>query len=145
MSDKDLLATEITKKYALYSAGAGLIPIPFVDWAAITGVQVKMLADLGALYGVPFEADRVRPVVSALLGGYASQKLGYGIGGSLLKSIPVIGTALGVLSVPAFAGAITFAVGKVFIQHFASGGTFLDFDPDKVRAYFQSEVAKARA
>ena len=145
MSDKDLLATEITKKYALYSAGAGLIPIPFVDWAAITGVQVKMLADLGALYGVPFEADRVRPVVSALLGGYASQKLGYGIGGSLLKAVPVIGTALGVLSVPAFAGAITFAVGKVFIQHFASGGTFLDFDPDKVRAYFQSEVAKARA
>lgn len=145
MSDKDLLATEITKKYALYSAGAGLIPIPFVDWAAITGVQVKMLCDLGALYGVPFEADRVRPVVSALLGGYASQKLGYGIGGSLLKAVPVIGTALGVLSVPAFAGAITFAVGKVFIQHFASGGTFLDFDPDKVRAYFQSEVAKARA
>lgn len=143
MSDKDQLATEISKKYALYAAGAGLIPIPVVDWAAITGIQLKMLADLGSLYGVPFEADRVRPIVSALLGGWASERLGYGIGGSMLKSVPVIGTALGVLSVPAFGAAITYAVAKVFIQHFASGGTFLDFDPDKVRTYFQSEVLKS--
>ena len=128
-----------------YSAGAGLIPIPLVDWAAIAAIEVKMLADIGGVYGLPFEADRVRPLVSALIGGYAAQKLGYGIGGSLLKGVPIIGQALGMLSVPAFAAAITYAVAKVFIQHFASGGTFLDFDPDKVRAYFQSEVGKGRA
>ncbi len=139
MSDKNLRAMDIAKKYALYSAGAGLIPLPLVDWAVITGVQVKMLADLGALYGVPFESDRVRPIVSALIGGYASQKLGYGVGGSLLKSIRLVGPALGALSVPAFAAAITYAVSKVFIQHFASGGTFLDFNPDEVRDYFHTQ------
>ena len=145
MTHKDRLATEIAKKYSMYAAGAGLIPIPMLDWAAITGVQVKMLADIGSVYGVPFESDRVRPIVSALLAGYVSQKLGYGVGGSLLKSVPIIGTALGVLSVPAFGAALTYAVSKVFIVHFASGGTFLDFDPDKVRAHFQSELVKAQA
>jgi hypothetical protein len=47
------------------------------------------------------------------------------------------------VSSPAFASASTYAVGKVFIQHFATGGTFLDFDPDKVKAHFAAEVERA--
>jgi hypothetical protein len=37
---------------------------------------------------------------------------------------------------PSSSAAFTYAVGKVFLQHFASGGTFLDFDPKTVREYF---------
>ena len=145
MSDKEVLANELVKKYSLYTAGAGLVPVPMLDWAAISGIQVKMLSELGSLYGVPFEADRVKPIVSAVLGGYASTKLGYGIGGGLIKSIPLVGQTIGLLSVPAFAYGLTYALGKVFITHFASGGTFLDFDPDKVRAYFKGAKAGASA
>ena len=143
MSDKERLANEFVKKYSIYAAGAGLVPVPLVDFAAISGIQIKMLRDLGTLYGVPFETDRVKPIVASIIGGYASTKLGYGIGGGLIKAIPVIGQAAGVLAVPAFGYGLTYAVGKVFIQHFASGGTFLDFDPDKVRAYFKSQKAVA--
>jgi signal transduction histidine kinase len=35
-------------------------------------------------------------------------------------------------------------VGRVFTQHFASGGTFLDFDPAEVREHFRQEFAIAR-
>jgi len=143
MSDKDLLANEIVKKYAMYAAGAGLIPVPLVDFAAIGGIELKMLAELGKVYGLPFEADRVRPIVSSIIGAYASTRLGYGVGGSLLKAIPVIGPVLGVVAVPGFAAGLTYAIGKVFIQHFASGGTFLDFDQDKVRAFFGRKAAPA--
>jgi uncharacterized protein (DUF697 family) len=145
MSEKDLRATEVIKKYAAYSAGAGLIPIPALDMVAIAGVQLKMIKDLAAVYDVPFENDRVRPIVAALIGGYASSKIGAGIGGSLLKSVPLFGTVFGVLSVPAFGAGLSWAIGRVFMQHFASGGTFLDFDPDKVRAYFKGSKAAAAA
>jgi uncharacterized protein (DUF697 family) len=138
MSETDLLAKEIVKKYALYAGGAGLIPIPFLDFAAITGVEIKMLSELAKVYGVPFDADRVRPIVASLIGGYASTKLGYGVGGTLIKGIPVIGPILGVLAVPSFGAGLSWAVGKVFIQHFASGGTFLDFDPETVRMHFST-------
>jgi len=37
---------------------------------------------------------------------------------------------------PVVSGAFTYAIGKVFIQHFASGETFLTFDPEKVRDYY---------
>ena len=43
------------------------------------------------------------------------------------------------MSMPVFAGATTLAIGKIFMQHFESGGTFLDFEPAKVRAYFRQE------
>ena len=143
MSDKYVAAQEIVKKYALFSAGAGLIPLPVVDFAAITALEVKMLQELGNLYGVPFKQEVVRPIVAALIGGYTSTKIGYGAGGSLLKGIPVIGSALGLLSVPAFGAGLTYAIGRVFIQHFASGGTFLDFNPDKTKEYFSGSKAVA--
>jgi uncharacterized protein (DUF697 family) len=141
MSDKDLAATEVVKKYSVYAAASGLLPMPMVDMAAITAINVKMLSEIGNLYGQKFENDRVRPILASLIGGVAATKLGYGIGASALKSIPLVGSIAGMIAMPAFASAVTYAVGKVFIQHFASGGTFLDFDPDKVRAYFNSTAA----
>jgi uncharacterized protein (DUF697 family) len=138
MNEMDSRAQEIIKSYSIYAAGAGLIPIPVADMAAIAGVEIKMLAELAKVYDVPFEKDRVRTILAAVIGGYTAANLGYGAGGSLLKGVPLIGTALGVLAVPAFAAGLTFAVGKIFTQHFASGGTFLDFDPETVRQHFQS-------
>lgn len=143
MSDKDVAAQGIVKKYALYAGGAGLIPFPLVDFAAITALEVKMLSELGELYGIPFSQDKVRPIVGSLIGGYTSTKLGYGVGASALKSVPLLGSALGMVAMPAFGAGLTYAIGKVFIQHFASGGTFLDFDPEKVRAHFSKNAEAA--
>jgi len=36
-------------------------------------------------------------------------------------------------------------VGKVFVQHFESGGTFLSFDPEKVRSHFEEELKMGKA
>jgi len=139
MSVQDTTAREIVKRYSMYSAAAGLIPMPWVDMAAITAVQLKMLAELGKVYNVPFESDRVKPIVASLLRAYASTEIGYGAGASLLKAIPLVGGVLSAVSVPAFASGFTYAVGKVFITHFASGGTFLDFNPDETRAFFATK------
>ena len=46
------------------------------------------------------------------------------------------GTIASGVSTAVFAGASTFAVGKVFIEHFESGGTFLTFDPERVLEYY---------
>lgn len=53
----------IVKKYMNWSFVGGLIPIPLVDLATISGVQAKMIYDLSELYGVEFKLDsgRCRP------------------------------------------------------------------------------------
>jgi Uncharacterized protein/domain associated with GTPases len=133
-------ADEVVKRYSLYAAGGGLIPLPWLDLAAIAAIELKMVAELGEIYDLPFERDRVKPIVASLIGGYTSLQLGTGAGGSLLKSIPLVGSLLGMVAVPAFAAGVTFAIGKVFITHFASGGTFLDFNPDETLAAYSKKI-----
>jgi uncharacterized protein (DUF697 family) len=129
------LTHDIVKKYMWWSMGAGLIPIPLVDIATVSGVQLKMLNELSKVYEVKFSQNAGKSIISALIGGISADALSKSYITSVLKSIPVIGI-LGSVSMPIYSGATTWAIGKVFIQHFASGGTFLDFDPKKVKDYF---------
>jgi uncharacterized protein (DUF697 family) len=143
MSERIDSANGIIRRYSYWSAGLGLIPIPIVDVAAITGTQVKMIADLAKLYEREFAADRTKSIISALVGGLAPVAVGTGAA-SAMKFVPIFGQIAAVLLVPALAGATTIALGKVFVQHFEAGGTLLDFDPQKMRAYFQAEFEAAR-
>jgi uncharacterized protein (DUF697 family) len=137
-------AKSTVRKYMYWSMGAGFIPVPFLDFAAITGVQIKMLADTGKIYDIPFSRDRVKTLVGALIGGALPGPLAYGALGSTIKLVPVVGPIFGGISVPLMAGATTYAVGTVFIQHFESGGTFLDFDPEKMKEHFKREFEKGK-
>ena len=38
----------------------------------------------------------------------------------------------------------TYAIGGVFMQHFESGGTLLDFEPKKMREYFSSKLEEGK-
>ena len=137
MEEKELAAKKIVKNYMWWSMGAGLIPVPFVDLAAVTGVQLKMLKDMSELYGIKFSENKGKSIVSALLGSIVPNSLSTGNVGSILKMVPVIGSLLGGLSMSLFSGAATYAIGRIFIQHFEAGGTFLDFNPVSVKEYFQ--------
>jgi uncharacterized protein (DUF697 family) len=55
-----------------------------------------------------------------------------------VKVIPVIGQASGMISMATMGAAGTYAVGTVFIEHFESGGTFLTFEPEKVKEKFKA-------
>ena len=102
-----------------------------------------MISDLAKQYGQKFSRDSGKAVLGSLLGGTVPAVAGP-VAASALKGLPVIGQAVGAAAMPGVAGASTYAVGKVFIQHFESGGTMLDFDPDRVRAYYAQEFEKAR-
>jgi uncharacterized protein (DUF697 family) len=138
-------ANDLVKKWMWWTMGAGLIPVPFVDLAAVTGVQLKMLSDLSNLYGVKFSENKGKAIISALLGSIVPNSLAGGGVGSILKMVPFVGTLLGGISMSLFSGAATYAIGKSFIQHFESGGTFLDFDPVKVKDYFGKQFEEGQS
>ncbi|HIE01875.1 MAG TPA: DUF697 domain-containing protein [Thiotrichaceae bacterium] len=137
-------ASNTNKKYVIASMGAGLIPLPMVDLVALTGVQLKMLHSLAKLYDVPFSKELGKSIMGSLLGGLIPAGAARASAGSLAKLIPIGGMAAGMITMSLFGGAATYAVGKVFIQHFESGGTFLTFDPNKVREHFQAEFEKGQ-
>lgn len=142
-------ADAIILNNVFWSIGAGVIPLRLLDTAALIAVQIKMLKELGDLYGVHFRANAVKSSVTALLAGIGTSALSGGLLSSgvaygLLRNAPVFGSLFSLATQPAFATAFTYAVGKTFKRHFASGGTFLSFSAKKAKEEFAAEFTQAK-
>jgi uncharacterized protein (DUF697 family) len=133
----------IIRNHVLMAAGGGLIPIPFVDIAAVTAVQLDMLQQLCNVYGLNFSRSSSRSLVTALTSSVLAR-----LGASAIKIIPGVGSLLGGLSAALLSGAATYAVGEVFTNHFEAGGSIEDFDPmsykDAYNKHFEEGKRKTR-
>ncbi len=142
---RDDAASKLVDRFSLWSGAAGLIPVPLVDIAAVGGVQLQMLRRLSEIYGVPFSDNRGKSIIASLAGSVlpASTATTTAMGvSSVLKSVPGVGTVIGALTMPVFSAGATYVIGKVFIQHFASGGTLLDFNPPDYREFIKAQKEK---
>ncbi len=145
-------ATEVSKeeldkllRYHVYgSMAVGLIPIPVADFAGLTAIQLNLLRTLAKKYNVPFFKDTVKNILSSLVGGALPTLASVPLAVSLTKFVPAVGTVVGIVTMPIVAGATTYAIGRVFIQHFASGGTFLNFDPEEVKAFYAEMFSEGK-
>jgi uncharacterized protein (DUF697 family) len=138
------LAEELVQRKMLYAMAAGLIPAPGIDVATGLAIQLTMLNRLTKLYGVDFSDNLGRSLIGSLMASGGAAAIGMGAVGSAVKAIPVVGTVFGVVGMPILLGAYTYAVGKVFIAHFESGGTLLDFNVKDYRKYWDKMVSVGR-
>ena len=132
------MAAHLVDRFALWSGAAGLIPVPVVDAVAVGGLQLQMLRRISQIYGVPFSENRGKAVIAALAGAMIPATSGIGAA-SVLKAVPVFGTIVGSFVMPVLSAGATYAIGKAFIQHFASGGTLLDFNPPDYRDFVKAQ------
>ena len=139
-TQKDLQAEKIIKDYAFGSSLTGLIPVPLLDTMGLMGVQRLMLMQLAKLYGVPFSKHLAKAWLSTLMTGLAPKAAAPTIG-SLIKMVPGIGTVAGGMTTATLGGASTYAIGKVFQQHFKQGGTLENFNHQQAKATLLTELA----
>lgn len=135
---RDEFAVKLVERFAAWSGIAGFIPLPIVDVAAVGGLQLQMVRRLSQIYGVPFSENSGKALIASLAGSAIPASSGIGAA-SMLKGLPVLGTALSALVMPALSSGATYAIGKVFIQHFSSGGTLLDFNPPDYREFIKAQ------
>ena len=138
MDGRRAKAVKLVERFSLWSGVAGIIPVPFVDLAAVGGVQIQMLRRLSQIYTVPFSANRGKALIASLAGSMIPASSGMGAA-SITKSVPVVGTAVSAIVMPALSAGATYAIGMAFIQHFASGGTLLDFNPREYREFLKAQ------
>jgi uncharacterized protein (DUF697 family) len=138
------IAEKLVERFALWSGAAGLIPLPLVDLATVGGMQIQMLRRLSRIYDVPFSANRGKALIAALAGSLIPASSGLGAV-SLIKSVPLAGLVVSALAMPVLSAGATYAIGMAFIEHFASGGTLLDFHPPDYREFIKAQKAKYRA
>jgi uncharacterized protein (DUF697 family) len=130
-------AQNIVKNNVMASMASGLIPVPLFDVISLTNIQFNMIQKLAEHYEIP--ADNIsRSLITSLISGTLPVASVLGLG-SLIKSVPGIGSLAGSGSVAIISGAIGYAVGQVFIRHFEEGGTLQDFNPGSAKKYFNEQ------
>lgn len=130
-------AVKVVERFSLWSGVAGLIPVPFADMAAVGGVQIQMLRRLSRIYDVPFSANRGKVLIAGIGGSIIPASSGIGVA-SVMKGMPILGTTVAAVAMPALSAGATYAIGMAFIQHFISGGTLLDFNPPDYRDFIKA-------
>ena len=129
-------ANDSVKNHTMAAISVGLVPVPMIDMAALTTIQLNMIYSLAKRYEVPFSKNLVKSLVSSLVAGSTPVTVALPLA-SFLKAIPIIGQTSGMISTSAIGAYSTYAIGHVFITHFESGGTFLDFDMKKAKQQFK--------
>lgn len=136
---KSIKANNIIKNHMIWSMGAGFIPVPIADVFAVSAIQIDMIRQLSKLYNIDFKETEGKAMITSLTtSGLA------GLGARAFKFIPVVGTALGGATMAVLSGGSTYALGEVFKKHFETGGTFLDFDPDRVKDFYTEKFNKGK-
>lgn len=132
-------ATQIINRHVLLATGAGFIPIPLLDIAAVTAIQMDMLRQLSRHYGQNFQDSQGKAWLTALSGSLVAR-----VGAEAVKLIPGFGSVVGGVSMAALSGGSTYALGKVVVSHFEKGGTVHDFNPEEYRDEFEKKKAEGK-
>jgi uncharacterized protein (DUF697 family) len=133
-------AETIIHNHVIWSMGAGLIPVLIADIFAVSALQLDMIRQLCRVYDVSFSETQGKAIVTSL----TSSALARMTAGSIIKLLPIGGSIIGGITVSVFAGASTYALGQVFKKHFESGGTFLDFDPARLKKLYKEQFEKGK-
>lgn len=132
------MASKLVGRFAIWSGVAGLIPVPFVDVAAVGGLQLQMLRRISQIYDIKFSENSGKALIASLAGSMIPATSGIGAA-SMFKAVPFFGPLVSGVVMPTLSAGATYAIGKAFIQHFEGGGTLLDFSPPDYREFVKSQ------
>ena len=132
-------ADNTIKYYCFWSFSTALIPVPLVDLAAMSAIQVKMISELSELYEVPFSQGLAKKAIATLVASASSSSFA-----SLIKLVPGIGYFGLAIPLATLNVSYTYAVGKIFAQHFQSGADLASFDPNAQKANFKEKLEEGK-
>ncbi len=136
---REELANSIIKNHMVWSMGAGFIPVPIADFFAVSAIQLDMIKQMCKVYGIDFKETEGKALITTLTGSSLAR-----LGARAVKFIPGVGSLLGGVTMAILSGASTYALGEVFKKHFETGGTFLDFDPSRLKKYYNEKFEKGK-
>ncbi|MEZ4907634.1 MAG: DUF697 domain-containing protein [Saprospiraceae bacterium] len=130
----------VIKNHMIWSMGAGFIPVPLLDFAAVSYIQLDMIRQLAKIYDLDFKETEGKAIISSI----TSAGLAKAGASRAVKFIPIIGSYLGGITTAIFSGASTYAIGQAFKKHFDGGGTFLDIDLKVIKKIYTDKFEKGK-
>ena len=137
-------ADQIIQNHSWFAALPGFFPVPVLDLAAITAIQLDMVKQLCRFYEIEYNEQRGKSITTALFSTLLGRMPAYMVR-SAIKTIPVFGWVLGGITLSWFARASTYATGMVFKSHFEQGGTLNDLNPSNFKKFYKEQYDKGKA
>lgn len=141
---KNLSAQNIVKSHMVAGSALALLPVPLFDLAALSGTQLNLLRNLCRHYGVNFDEQKGKAMLTSLVSGSLPLITVMGLS-SFARLLPGIGTIGGSISMTIFSSAFIYATGQVFIHHFEYGGTLANFEGKHWRKFFKKKFEERKA
>jgi len=107
----------IINRYSLLAAVAGLLPT-FVDAAALTGLQIKMLDDLAEQFGKNYTEEEGKNTLTALTGGLLAPMVAAPSIAGAAVVVPLVGPLVSLVSSPVTAALATRMIGRLAMERF---------------------------
>lgn len=130
----------VIKSHCAMAMMAGVIPLPMLDVVGVTAIQLDMVKQMARIHKVDYNLESGKALISSLTGASFAR-----FGASALKIFFGLGTIMGGVAMSVLSGASTYAIGKVFDQHFSSGGSLVDFDLDAGRRAYDHFVKEGKS
>jgi uncharacterized protein (DUF697 family) len=116
-----LAKADTTVRRASAAAGAaGATPIPLADAAGVFGIQVGMIVAVSLQMGVKLKRADLQAMAMTLIGALGLTAGGRFIAGQFAKLIPGLGTVAGSAITGTTAAAITYGLGRAYIEYLRS-------------------------
>jgi uncharacterized protein (DUF697 family) len=121
----DERADQMITRYMWAAGGAAAVnPLPMLDIAGSGAITLKMVIDLARVYQQPLDADVAVKMLAqlsknllAMVGATAAAPVAASLIGSMLKTVPGVGTLAGGLVQGVAQALITRWVGNVFVRY----------------------------
>jgi uncharacterized protein (DUF697 family) len=104
----------LIRERALWCAGVSLEPVPFLDLLAILPMHIKMVVDIGKVYGFEMTKERAKEIALELAGTLAINYASRVATRSILKAVPMLGSLVNTPMVY----ATTYTLGMLAERYF---------------------------
>ena len=138
MSTRDE-ANKIINKHVMWSMGGGLVPVPWIDVAAVTAIELDMLKALANLYEEDYSESKGKAFAASLTGSTVAR-----VGASAMKRLPGIGTVIGGVSMSVLSGASTYAIGKVAVGKMELGDELAQDAEDSAQSSYRDWLERGK-
>ncbi|NJO03897.1 MAG: DUF697 domain-containing protein [Bacteroidia bacterium] len=139
MSKRSTMADDTIDSHVLWAMGAGAIPLPILDVAAVTAIQLNMFKELCMIYQVDYNESFAKNLISSIAGATLAK-----IAASFIKAIPGVGILLGGVPMVVLSGASTYGIGQVFKQHLELGGIMSTFSFENAQRIYNEAYDRGK-
>jgi len=138
MSKKEQ-AQKVIQSHVLWSLVAGALPVPFLDIAGVTFIQMDMFKQISKIYKADFDLNKGKALITSFVASTMAGILT--IGPSLFKTIK---KPASIVSNAVFQAAITYALGYLFLNAYDEGKCFFDLGLANSTELFEEAFEKGK-